>query len=303
MAGRRIVGAGPPGQACREVILLKNVRNGYCFCALCEAVNQIDMQYVFLYCIKKGIKWIVCMSELSVKKNNASMWDSLVGFNIELERNSSAGKLNERYLMEMMLRLHEIHPWDPDGYWLTMARLNELALFCAGNYADAGEFQAAGDLLVNPRRVVVHAPNHAAPVVKERHTPLTLQFADDVPYGEDAVTWLKMETSLEIEEPALLPWFLELLTCAECFSSDYLESVLERQKRISSTLVFAAACKCPETMDFQVYRLRADSREKEFIESNLCLFDKGVFDLIGRDLRIMAEYPAYRSPFLLRASG
>ena len=36
-------------------------------------------------------------------------------------------------------------------YWLTYVRIREAALLCAGNYADNGEYQAAGDLLVNPQ--------------------------------------------------------------------------------------------------------------------------------------------------------
>lgn len=41
-------------------------------------------------------------------------------------------------------------------FWLTLARITELAIYQAGVYADACEFAAAGDLLVNPRCITIH---------------------------------------------------------------------------------------------------------------------------------------------------
>ncbi|MFH1136405.1 MAG: hypothetical protein V1816_10025 [Pseudomonadota bacterium] len=234
------------------------------------------------------------MSVLPARKNNPINRKAVIDFNLELEEQSTAGRLNESFLLDRIRRLQELGPLEQGDYWLTMARLNELALLCAGNYADAGEFQAAGDLLVNPRRIVVRTPNHEAPVVKERHTPLTRQFAGEVPWGVDVVTWLKEKTTLEIEEPALLPWFLDLLTCSGEFSREYLDSVLVRQKKIASALVFAAACRCPEGMDFLVHRLRAKPAEREFIESNLCLFDRAVLERLGRELLYKSGYSGER---------
>jgi len=60
-------------------------------------------------------------------------------------------------------------------YWLMMARLFELSLICAGYYADNCEFPAAGDLLVNPRKILIHQKGYPHPLVKQRHGRLTEQ--------------------------------------------------------------------------------------------------------------------------------
>ena len=58
----------------------------------------------------------------------------------------------EDWLDELEMQNNEKNP----VYWLLLVRLNELALLCAGNYADNCEFSAAGDLLLNPRKMMVH---------------------------------------------------------------------------------------------------------------------------------------------------
>jgi hypothetical protein len=64
-------------------------------------------------------------------------------------------------------------------YWLMMARLFELSLICAGHYADNCEFSAAGDLLVNPRKVLIHRRGYPYPLTKQRHGRLTEQLNNE----------------------------------------------------------------------------------------------------------------------------
>ena len=90
----------------------------------------------------------------------------LMDFNYLLEDVSSAMRLNEEFLEQKVSELEEVGPINGKFYWLTLARLNELTLLCAGNYADNFEFTAAGDLLVNPRCILVHIKNRIRPVIK-----------------------------------------------------------------------------------------------------------------------------------------
>jgi hypothetical protein len=64
----------------------------------------------------------------------------LVDFNDSLEEVSSVISLNEGLLEQKVSELEEIGPINGELYWLILARLNELTLLCAGNYA--GESQA-----------------------------------------------------------------------------------------------------------------------------------------------------------------
>ena len=88
----------------------------------------------------------------------------------------------------------------------TRARLHEFLLFvCAANYADNCEFKAVGDLMFNPRLMLVQVTGFRAPIIKARHTPLTDQFADKAETRAGVVEWLKKETSLEMRTEASYP--------------------------------------------------------------------------------------------------
>ncbi len=59
--------------------------------------------------------------------------------------------LNEDKILEVLSVLEYIGDETTPEYWLMVCRISEMALLCAGQYADGCEFSAAGDLLVNPR--------------------------------------------------------------------------------------------------------------------------------------------------------
>ena len=91
-------------------------------------------------------------------------------------------------------------------YQLTQARITELTLICAGNYADNFEFTAAGDLLVNPRSIRIHIDGVREPANKKRHLALTDQFSA-VAKTETGIisSRLSKNTHLEIIKKPLLP--------------------------------------------------------------------------------------------------
>lgn len=55
-----------------------------------------------------------------------------------------------------------LHQWEQHDkhnspvYWLVAARIFEMAILCAGHYVDSCEFEAAGDLLFNPRKILIY---------------------------------------------------------------------------------------------------------------------------------------------------
>ena len=87
----------------------------------------------------------------------------LIEFNIGLEENAKLSRLNERFLEEKMLELDRYCPLRKAAYFQTRARLHELLLLCAANYANNCEFKAVGDLMFNPRLTLVHVAGFRAP--------------------------------------------------------------------------------------------------------------------------------------------
>jgi len=68
----------------------------------------------------------------------------------EVERKDAPHLLNEKIIERCWSHASRFESGCPRGYWLLVARLTEATLLCAGNYADSCEFEATGDLLVNP---------------------------------------------------------------------------------------------------------------------------------------------------------
>ena len=166
---------------------------------------------------------------------------NFASLNIRLDKDVSPFHLTEGLLEERLRDLENLGSGSGVAYWLTFARLAELALFCGGTYADAGEFSVSGDLLVNPRLVLVHLRGRAQAVTKERHLPLSEQFREVADSARGVIQWLKHNTIVSVEKEPLLPLFYETLKSSGRFRQPYLDSVDGRMKRIADTLTFLAA--------------------------------------------------------------
>jgi hypothetical protein len=93
----------------------------------------------------------------------------LLLLNAELDELRLPHEINEASLERLLNRLEESVAFSQSYYWLSMARIFELALFCAGYYADNCELTAAGDLLVNPGEILIHRIGRPNPLVKQHH--------------------------------------------------------------------------------------------------------------------------------------
>jgi len=208
--------------------------------------------------------------------------DDWLRFNASLDEDARLARLDEP-LLERRTDELESMAVDPEPfYWLTMARLTELALYCAGGYADHAEFRAAGDLLVNPRVVWVHMRGMAEPAVKNRHGRMTDQFKEP---GEDrarVVQRLKSRSVVEIGKKALVPHLEERLRASGRVTSTYLDSIDKRKKRIADTLAFLHAWPANGMEDFCSRLQRASSAERKFILDHLCRFDLSLYNELGR---------------------
>jgi hypothetical protein len=223
---------------------------------------------------------------------------ALIDYNYYLKKDSLGSSLNEKFLAQKVSELEEIDSIKEELYWLTFARLNELTLFCAGNYADNFEFTAAGDLLANPRLIAVHIRGLSEPVIKNRHSRITEQFGCAGSTKKEVIHWLKNKTLLEIKKEPLLPYLYESLRNSGYISQQYLFSTDKRMRQIADGIVHLWSWHLPSGHDLN-YRLQHTTQsEREFIKSKLCQFDMRTFYDLGHDFHKIIQRKRYKSKFL-----
>ena len=223
--------------------------------------------------------------------------ESVLRIDRQLAAGASTSLLNEHAiesLWEAALRLECDGPW----YWLLLARLTEAALLCAGHYADSCEYRAAGDILVNPREIRITDRRSGSSTIKSRHGRLSEQFGMG---GNDCNGRLKEFARgmvLETTRLPLLPHMTLALKASGCISEDYLQRLELKQCRIADTLAFLAAWRVEDAAELWRRMRTSTAGEREFVESNLCRFNRGTFQRLGADLHRSLTTPDYRSPFL-----
>jgi hypothetical protein len=192
--------------------------------------------------------------------------------------------LNERSIARRIEDALRLHADDQRLLWLTLARIAELAIVLAGVYADGCEFQAAGDLLVNPRRIDVHLKGRLRPIVKRRHTRLSNQFEADIGQ-ESPVCWLAREAMPRLTTDAILPWLSRMLAMSGAIARDYMRSLNRRMAQVADTMAFLIAWRVDDADEYHQRIRSMDLRSRIFIESNLCRFDYGRFVAMYTDIQ------------------
>ena len=206
-------------------------------------------------------------------------------FNAVLDRESRPENLHEGFLERKLEELDGLDVGRGMPYWLTVARITELAFLCAGTYADSGELAAAGDLLVNPRLILIHVRGVSEPFVKKRRVSLADQLSHLVPTAEGVARWLKANTWVEVRQEPLLPHLCQRLEQSGFLARRYLESVDRRMKRIADVISFVAGWHLPEGGAVSGGLRHLPRQEWEFVEENLCRFDRTLFVCLGEELR------------------
>jgi len=205
--------------------------------------------------------------------------------------------LNEEFIVNQMERLESSGELDGsvEIYWLSMSRVMELALLCAGNYADFGQIREAGDLLANPRHTEVHIDGIWEPVRVKRYERMTVQFADYAPAGTNVGEWLRDNTHLVHVKGPLIPDLYGMLKGADTLSESYLSSIYLRMQKISKTMTFVML---GQIMDPNYPLSGVIPEEKELVEANLCRYDRKKFHQIGIDIDKLLKDENYCSNFL-----
>jgi hypothetical protein len=222
--------------------------------------------------------------------------DHWLTFNRQLGRDA-AGLPNEAFLDQFLDRVQEFAIVDPRVFWLTISRIAEMTIKLAGDCADSCEFQAAGDLLVNPRGIDIYQRGDQARIQKERHGSLSEQFAAVIG-SQNPVAWLKRETHLQIKSEALLPHLNGLLRSSGFVAPEYLYGLEQRMCRVADTIAFLSAWQITDHQKLDQQLQHASPADRELIVTNLCRFDDHCFIEMGEDIERMILHGDERSRFL-----
>jgi len=219
--------------------------------------------------------------------------------NRQIDRMPVPYGVNEGAIETLSVHLDRTALANTPEYWLTAARLTELALICAGHYADHGAFSAAGDLLVNPRRVLIYRKGYQRPIVKPRHVPLSEALGlGDVPWSMRCRR-LCCDTLTHVDRGPLLPELVGRLRRSRHFPQGYLDRLQGRLEQVAATIAFLSAWGIDrgETLHRRLMDASADTRE--LVHANLCRFTGSVMRRLGREIGHLRREPGYRSPFLV----
>jgi hypothetical protein len=164
---------------------------------------------------------------------------------------------------------------------LTLARIAELTLLTAGAYADGCEFQAAGDLLVNPAEVRIYLKDHRLPVTKPRHGAVSTALRPDL--GPDCafMAWYRDNAILEVSRKALLPDLTEFMTASGRLPAPYIDRFKTRTGKVADAISFLSAWQVDDADDLHTRLLASSPDTRNFIEANLCRFSDVLFLEMG----------------------
>jgi hypothetical protein len=224
-----------------------------------------------------------------IPKDPASERHPFLMLNEELDNLRLIHEINEASIERFLKILEDSDTSDQPCYWLAMARIFELALFCAGNYADNCEFPAAGDLLVNPRKILIHQKGYPNSLVKERHGRISGQLNKGGRYRKHSPGLLKHEISVEITKPAILPYLFERMQHGQRIAAWYLRTAEDRMKKIADTIGFLSAWPVSRFEDLHRRMQTASPKTRRFIVAHLCRFDTRYFQRLGREIKNFVE--------------
>lgn len=195
------------------------------------------------------------------------------------------------------------HAGDPNQpeYWLMTARLAEAALLCAGHYADSCEFEAVGDLLVNPGKILIYLKGKKQPMQKKRHAKLSDQLYPQHDPGDNFVEWFKKNVILHVCEKPLLSGLYQMMEISGKFTDRYLAGMQLRMKKVADTIGFLSSWQIKTSQDLSERMERASPETKRFVHKNLCDFDRTLFNHLGEEISRFQEEPLYRSAYLRSA--
>ncbi len=223
------------------------------------------------------------------ENNQNRKQSSLYDINKQLDRLRLPYDVNENIIREILTQADASPHKQASVYWLTMARIGELALIVAGAYADGCEFSAAGDLLANPSEILVHIKGRRRPEVKKRHGKLSEQMHSKMAHDDNRIDWLKNNTQIEITAKALLPELRHRLKHSKMIRPSYLAGFQKRMQKIADVIGFLSAWNVADAQDLFDKMQAAEDHERQLVNASLCHFSDELFQQMGEAIRAMEK--------------
>ncbi len=208
---------------------------------------------------------------------------TLFEINRRLDRAGGAHALSEHFIEGLLEMADGASRQQGMVHWLTMARLMEAALMCAGHYADSCQFRSAGDLLANPRKIRVCVGDMAETFDKARHKRLTDQLAERC-LARGSTSFDRRDAACDIVVPALLPYLYRRLVLSGYFGRPYLDLVERRMTAVADTIGFLAAGQIFSAETLHQRIAAADPAERDFLQHHLCRFEDTWFRRFGHQI-------------------
>ena len=183
-------------------------------------------------------------------------------------------------------------------YWLVWIKLFEATLLCGGNYADNGEYQAAGDLIVNPREIQVYSEKTGEIIKKCRRGSLIEQFQTPGQSRNDVIQNLSRNHRLKVVKPPILTYMFDRMRMSSFVTAAYLDWARTRMEQIADTLAFLASWQIEDGLGLHRKLSQSNPETRSFIRSHLCRFDDYLFNLTGVAIQDAANNPDHPAPSL-----
>jgi len=207
-------------------------------------------------------------------------WFSL---NYRLHEEALDSRINRHFLELWILRLRTAIPPNSRCYGLFMARINELALYCAARYTDSCEISAANELLSEEND---SSPIRIASLNGRGLTgPIPLDFSDPLNYDSQ----IQDITEQSEKFCARIPCLLGFIEGLGYISEEYIMSVQFRIKKIIEVISILTdhGIECLEDLFQKLCSIEEKKRRQD--ETLLCLVDRSIFDDLGRELHLFMK--------------
>jgi hypothetical protein len=206
---------------------------------------------------------------------------ALATINTQLDRLHRGAGANEAGLRQLLIDWRATDAVDAATPWLVLARIAELTLLTAGAYADGCEFQAAGDLLVNPAKILIRLKGRREPVTKPRHVALSTALRPMADGHQPFIKWFRANALIEETQGPLLPKLAEIMAASGRIAPPWLADFTTRMEKVAETIGFLNAWKVEDAADLALRLKRSSPDTRSFIEANLCRFGDAHFMALG----------------------
>ena len=218
--------------------------------------------------------------------------------NYRLQEEAIDTNINKPFLDLWIIRLRAMIPSDSKCFGLFMARINELALYCAARYADCCELKAAGELLFGDCDFFSKDMGSSSQIYGESCRKCHSPFLGSPVSSENHIYFLQDLIPISEEPRPLIPFLSGLLEDLGYLSEEYIMSVHRRMEKIKEVMEMFADQGMFNCEEFSRRLSSMDYDKKRQLQSIGCSFNMIIFNDLGRELHFFMGNGDMKSTYL-----